>query len=179
MITLQDILYKCPLVEVRGDLQTAVVDFHFDSRAVVQGGLFVATRGVNVDGHAFIGASVGKGVAAVVCEEFPAELAANVVWIKVADAALSLAYIAANFYGNPADQLKVVGITGTNGKTTTATLLYKLFTAMGERSGLLSTVVVMVGEEELAATHTTPDAKQLHQTFRKMVDADGCAVSIP
>ncbi|HEX2901061.1 MAG TPA: UDP-N-acetylmuramoyl-L-alanyl-D-glutamate--2,6-diaminopimelate ligase, partial [Bacteroidia bacterium] len=173
MITLQDILYKCPLVEVRGDLQTGIVDFHFDSRAVVQGSLFVATRGVNVDGHAFIAASVAKGAVAVVCEEFPAEMAANVIWVKVADAALSLAHIAANFHGNPADQLKIVGITGTNGKTTTATLLHKLFSAMGERSGLLSTVVVMVGEDEMPATHTTPDAKQLHQTFRKMVDA-GC-----
>ena len=103
MITLQDILYKCPLVEVRGDLQTGIVDFHFDSRAVVQGGLFVATRGVNVDGHNFIAASVVKGVAAVVCEEFPAEMAANVIWVKVADASLSLAHIAANFYGNLAD----------------------------------------------------------------------------
>lgn len=173
MITLQDILYKCPLIEVRGDLQTEVVDFFFDSRAVVAGSLFIATRGVSADGHAFIGASLSKGAVAVVCEEFPAQMSADVIWIKVADAARSLAYIAANFYGNPADKLTIVGVTGTNGKTTTATLLYKLFTAMGERSGLLSTVVILIGEQEIAATHTTPDAKQLHQIFRKMVDA-GC-----
>lgn len=173
MRTLQDIVYRCPLVEVRGDLQQEVADFHFDSRAVTPGSLFVATRGVNVDGHAYIGAALAKGAVAVVCEELPADAAAEVVWIKVADAAKSLAHVAANFYGNPADQLKVVGVTGTNGKTTTATLLYKLFTAMGERSGLLSTVVVMVGENEIPATHTTPDAKQLHAMFRKMVDA-GC-----
>jgi UDP-N-acetylmuramoyl-L-alanyl-D-glutamate--2,6-diaminopimelate ligase len=171
--TLQDILYKCPLVEVRGDLQREVVDFFFDSRAVVPGSLFIASKGVNVDGHAYISAAVGKGAMAVVCEEFPEEMPEHVIWVKVGDAALSLAHIAANFYGNPADQLQVIGVTGTNGKTTTATLLYKLFTAMGERSGLLSTVVVMVGEEEQPATHTTPDAKQLHQFFRKMVDA-GC-----
>ncbi len=173
MITLHDILYKCPLVEVRGDLSTQVVDFFFDSRAVVAGSLFVAVRGTAGDGHAYIGASVAKGACAVVCEEFPAEMAADVVWIKVADAALSLAHIAANYYDNPADKLKVIGITGTNGKTTTATLLYKLFSAMGERSGLLSTVVIMVGENELPATHTTPDAKQLHGAFKQMVDA-GC-----
>lgn len=173
MKPLQDILYRCPLVEVRGDLQAEIVDFFFDSRAVVPGSLFVATRGTNVDGHAFIAASLRKGARAVVCEEFPQEMPGDVIWIKVADATLSLAHIAANFYGNPADQLLIVGVTGTNGKTTTATLLYKLFTAMGERSGLLSTVVVMVGEQEVAATHTTPDAKQLHQTFRHMVDA-GC-----
>jgi UDP-N-acetylmuramoyl-L-alanyl-D-glutamate--2,6-diaminopimelate ligase len=171
--TLQDILYKCPLVEVRGDLQREVVDFFFDSRAVVPGCLFIATKGVNVDGHAYISAAVGKGAIAVVCEEFPEEMPEHVIWVKVGDAALSLAHIAANFYGNPADALEVIGVTGTNGKTTTATLLYKLFTAMGERSGLLSTVVVMVGDEEVAATHTTPDAKQLHGFFRKMVDA-GC-----
>lgn len=173
MRTLQDIVYKCPLVEVRGDLQQEVADFHFDSRAVTPGSLFVATRGVHVDGHAYIGAALAKGAVAVVCEEIPVEAAAEVVWIKVADAAKSLAHIAANYYGNPADQLKVVGVTGTNGKTTTATLLYKLFSAMGERSGLLSTVVVMIGENEIPATHTTPDAKQLHGMFRKMVDA-GC-----
>jgi UDP-N-acetylmuramoyl-L-alanyl-D-glutamate--2,6-diaminopimelate ligase len=173
MITLHDILYKCPLLEVRGDLGTQVADFFFDSRAVVAGSLFVAVRGTTSDGHAYIDASVGKGALAVVCEEFPAELAGHVVWIKVADAALSLAHIAANYYGNPADSLKIIGVTGTNGKTTTATLLHKLFSAMGERSGLLSTVVVLIGEEEMPATHTTPDAKQLHLAFRKMVDA-GC-----
>jgi UDP-N-acetylmuramoyl-L-alanyl-D-glutamate--2,6-diaminopimelate ligase len=173
MIALQDILYKCPLVEVRGDLQRQIVDFFFDSRSVVPGSLFIATRGVNLDGHAYIAASVGKGAAAVVCEAFPVEMQEGVVWIKVADASQSLAYIAANYYGNPADRLRIVGVTGTNGKTTTATLLYKLFMAMGESSGLLSTVVNMVGEQEIPATHTTPDAKQLHATFRRMVDA-GC-----
>ncbi len=173
MMTLHDILYKCPLVEVRGDLSTQVVDFHFDSRAIVAASLFVAVRGTASDGHTYIGASVAKGAVAVVCEEFPTEMPADVVWIKVADAALSLAHIAANYYDNPADKMKVIGVTGTNGKTTTATLLYKLFTAMGERSGLLSTVVVMIGEHEMPATHTTPDAKQLHFAFKKMVDA-GC-----
>jgi UDP-N-acetylmuramoyl-L-alanyl-D-glutamate--2,6-diaminopimelate ligase len=173
MISLHDILYKCPLLEVRGDLSREVTDFHFDSRAVVAGSLFVATRGTTSDGHTYIGASVGKGATAVVCEEFPAVLSADVVWIKVADAALSLAHIAANYHGNPADRMQIIGITGTNGKTTTATLLYKLFMAMGERSGLLSTVVIMIGEDEMPATHTTPDAKQLHATFKKMADA-GC-----
>jgi UDP-N-acetylmuramoyl-L-alanyl-D-glutamate--2,6-diaminopimelate ligase len=173
MITLHDILYKCPLLEVRGDLALGVEDFFFDSRAVVADSLFVAVRGTASDGHAYIAKSISQGATAIVCEEFPAEMPADVVWIRVADAALSLAHIAANFYGNPADRLKIVGITGTNGKTTTATLLYKLFTAMGERSGLLSTVVVMIGEDEVPATHTTPDAKQLHQLFKRMVDA-GC-----
>ncbi len=173
MKTLQDILYKCPLIEVRGDLGTQVADFFFDSRAVVSGSLFVAVRGTASDGHTYIDACVAQGASAIVCEEFPAEMPAHVVWVKVADAARSLAYIAANFYDNPADRLKVVGVTGTNGKTTTATLLHKLFSNMGERSGLISTVVVMIGEQEQPATHTTPDAKQLHLAFKQMVDA-GC-----
>jgi UDP-N-acetylmuramoyl-L-alanyl-D-glutamate--2,6-diaminopimelate ligase len=149
------------------------VDFFFDSRQVVAESLFVAVRGSQVDGHSFISIAVELGAVAVVCEEFPAEASGKVVWIKVADAAVALGLISGNYHGNPADQLRIVGVTGTNGKTTTATLLYQLFNELGERSGLLSTVAVKIGEQTLPATHTTPDAKQLHANFRKMVDA-GC-----
>lgn len=173
MITLQDILYKSPIREVRGNLGTEVKDFFFDSRQVVAGSLFVAVRGTQSDGHAYIENAVALGAVAVVCEEFPAVMAEGVTWVRVQDGANALAFIAANFYGNPADALKLVGVTGTNGKTTTATLLYQLFNELGERSGLLSTVAVRIGDETLPATHTTPDAKQLHQNFRRMVDA-GC-----
>jgi UDP-N-acetylmuramoyl-L-alanyl-D-glutamate--2,6-diaminopimelate ligase len=174
VISLHDILYKCPIREVRGNLDTEVLDFFFDSRAIVPGSLFVAQRGSQIDGHQYIGKAIESGAVAVVCEEIPAEASASVVWVKVENASLSLAHIAANFYGNPADELHMVGVTGTNGKTTVATLLYNLFNELGERSGLLGTVAVRIGEEVLPATHTTPDAKQLHGIFRRMVDA-GCS----
>lgn len=173
MIALKDILYKCPLLEVRGELAVEVNDFFFDSRQVVQGSLFIAQRGTASDGHDFIEKAIESGAIAILCEEFPANMADHVIWVRVADAALSLSHVAANYYGNPADKIKIVGITGTNGKTTTATLMYKLFMAMGERSGLLSTVIIMIGEDAIPATHTTPDAKQLHKTFDLMVKA-GC-----
>lgn len=173
MPVLKDILYKCPLLEVRGELETNISDFFFDSREVVADSLFVAVRGTASDGHSFISKAIDQGAIAILCEDFPAEMAENVIWVRLADAALSLSYVAANFYGNPAEKLKIVGVTGTNGKTTTATLMYELFMAMGERSGLLSTVVVKVGETEIPATHTTPDAKQLQRTFELMVKA-GC-----
>lgn len=173
MKNLQEILYKVPLLEVRGDLALQVSDFFFDSREVKPGSLFVATRGTNSDGHAFIPAAVKAGALAVVCEEWPAERAPEVTWIRVKDAAHSLAVIAANFFDNPAQQLRIVGVTGTNGKTTTATLLFELFNAMGRTSGLLSTVSYRIGSEVIPASHTTPDAKRLHAAFRKMLDS-GC-----
>ena len=173
MKTLQNILYKVPLQEVRGDLTREVKDFFFDSRQVVADSLFVAVRGTQADGHAYIGKALELGATAVVCEELPENPTEDVIWIRVSDSAVSLAHIAANFYGNPAEALTVVGVTGTNGKTTTATMLHLLFNAMGHPSGLLSTVKIMIGEDEMPATHTTPDAKALHQTFRSMVDA-GC-----
>jgi len=173
MPTLQDILYKAPIEEVRGNLSVEIEDFFFDSRAVTAGTLFIAQRGTQVDGHAFIGKAVEQGAVAVVCEEMPEELAENVTWVKVRNSGLALGHIAANFYGNPSEELSVVGITGTNGKTTTATLLFELFSELGRKSGLISTVLVQIGEDVLPATHTTPDAKAIQSLFRRMADA-GC-----
>lgn len=173
MKSLQEILYKSPIVEMRGDTSREVRDFHFDSRAIEPGSLFIAVRGTQVDGHSFIGKAVEAGAVAVVCEELPENPSPEVTWVVVSNASVALAFISANFYGNPADELKVVGITGTNGKTTTTTLLHQLFNGMGHKSGLLSTVAVKIGSEEIPATHTTPDPKQLHHHFRTMVDA-GC-----
>lgn len=173
MPTLQDILYKAPIVEVRGDLQTEIEDFFFDSRQVTPGSLFVAQRGTQVDGHAYIGKALELGATAVVCEELPAETPTNVIWIKVRSSSLALGHIAANFYDNPSEEMSVIGITGTNGKTTTATLLFELFSELGRQSGLISTVLVRIGEATLPATHTTPDAKAIQHLFRQMADA-GC-----
>jgi UDP-N-acetylmuramoyl-L-alanyl-D-glutamate--2,6-diaminopimelate ligase len=171
MKALQDILYKVPIMEVKGNLSAQVNDFFFDSREVTAGSLFVATRGVTVDGHKFIANAIRAGAIAVVCEEFPSDLIENVTWIRVKDGAMSLAAIAANFYDNPADQLRIIAVTGTNGKTTTATLLYELFNALGHPSALLSTVSYRIGAEVIPASHTTPDAKRLHAAFRKMADS--------
>lgn len=170
MKTLQEILYKVPLREVRGDLSTSVVDFFFDSRKVVTDSLFVAMRGTQVDGHAYIAKAIELGATAIVCEELPDAPAEEVIWIRVSDSAFALACIAANYFGNPADELTLVGVTGTNGKTTVATLCYELCSALGKPSGLLSTVAIRIDGKDLPATHTTPDAKQLHATFRRMVD---------
>lgn len=173
MPKLQDILYKAPIREVRGDLSAQVVDFTFDSREVGQGWLFVAQKGVHADGHRFIGKAIEAGATAIVCEEWPEEVDEQVVWVLVENSSVALAHIAANYFGNPADELEIVGVTGTNGKTTTATLLFELFNSLGHQSGLLSTVAVRMGDKTLPATHTTPDAKQLHRTFRQMVE-EGC-----
>ena len=150
-----------------------VDNIQFDSRRVGAGTLFVAQRGTKVDGHAYIGGAVEKGAVAVVCEELPAECKAGVAYVVVPDSSEALGAMAANFYGHPSQQLKLVGITGTNGKTTTVTLLHRMFRNMGYHVGLISTIVNKIDEEELATSHTTPDALELNQLLRRMVDA-GC-----
>ena len=145
----------------------------FDSRTVEAGDMFVAMRGTAVDGHHYIQSAVEKGAAAVVCEEMPAGLADGVAVIKVADSAAALGIMAANYYGNPSRNLILVGVTGTNGKTTVATLLYRLFMKSGYKAGLLSTVCNYVGERAVPSTHTTPDAIHLNGLLAEMVE-EGC-----
>jgi UDP-N-acetylmuramoyl-L-alanyl-D-glutamate--2,6-diaminopimelate ligase len=145
----------------------------FDSRQAEMGGLFIATRGTHSDGHDYINATILAGVVAVVCETLPQKLEKDVTYLKVTDSTLALGYIAANFYDNPSSELRLVGITGTNGKTTTATLLFRLFRKLGYNTGLLSTVQNQINETIIPATHTTPDAIQLNALLRKMRDA-GC-----
>ena len=150
-----------------------VKDIQFDSRKVSAGTMFVAQRGTKVDGHAFIGASVEKGASAVVCEHLPNEQSSGVAYVEVADSSKALGLMAANYYGHPSEALKLVGITGTNGKTTTVTLLHRMFCELGYHVGLISTIVNKIGEEELPTGHTTPDSLELNQLLRRMVDA-GC-----
>ena len=144
----------------------------FDSRCCGKGDLFVAQRGVASDGHKFIKMAFDKGASAVVCEEFPEE-SINGTMLKVDDTHSALGILSSNFYGNPSDKIKVVGITGTNGKTTTATLLYRLFSSMGYKCGLLSTITNYVADKEVSATHTTPDPVQLNRLMGEMVEC-GC-----
>lgn len=168
-----DILYKAGLLEIQGSTNVAITSMAFDSRKVEKDSLFVATRGTQVDGHEFIDKAIAAGAAAIVCEEFPKELNEKISYAKVSDSSYALGIMAGNFYDNPSSALKLVGVTGTNGKTTTVTLLFQLFRAMGNKAGMFTTVKNMINSEEISSTHTTPDAIELNKFLRRMVDA-GC-----
>ncbi len=173
MKLLRDILYKVSLDEVVGPTNVAINAVAFDSRKVENHSLFVALPGTLVDGHTFIDKALKAGAIAIICEHLPKEILENITYIKVQNSHKALGYVAANFYNNPSAELKLVGVTGTNGKTTVATLLYELFEHLDKKSGLLSTVKIRIGKETLPATHTTPDQLTTNRLLRKMVDA-GC-----
>ncbi len=173
MKRLFEILRQTPVREVLGDGERPVGGLTYDSRAVKPGDCFFAVRGTQADGHAFIPAAVAAGAAAVVCEQLPADPAPGVTYVAVPDSAGAMADLAAAFYDYPSRELKLVGITGTNGKTTTATLLYDLVRALGYKAGLISTVVYRIEGREVEATHTTPDSIRLNALMREMADA-GC-----
>ncbi|WP_394345415.1 UDP-N-acetylmuramoyl-L-alanyl-D-glutamate--2,6-diaminopimelate ligase [Hymenobacter persicinus] len=156
-----------------GSAEPLIQALTLDSRQAGPGTVFFALRGAQTDGHQFIAKAVEQGAAAVVCEQVPAELNADTLYIQVADSAEAMARMAATFYGHPSRQLKLVGITGTNGKTTCATLLHKLFRELGYHVGLLSTVQNQIDEQVIPATHTTPDAIRLNELLARMVQA-GC-----
>ncbi len=171
---LSDILYKVNIRSVAGSTAVDVSDVQIDSRKVKKGSAFIAVKGAAADGHQFIDKAIENGASVVVFEEMPARSKDNVVYVQVENSAVAASYMAINFYGRPAEKLKLVGVTGTNGKTTIATLLYKLFTRLGYTCGLISTVENMIGDQVVPATHTTPDAISLNQLLRQMVDA-GCS----
>ena len=173
MPKLQDILYNVSLISSSGDIGVEVTDICFDSRNVSSGSVFVAVRGTQVDGHDFIKQAIKSGAKAVIAEELPPRLDKEVAYVAVNNSAAALSTMASNYYGNPSGQMYVVGITGTNGKTTTATLLHQLFMNLGYKTGLLSTVVNKINEEKIDATHTTPDPIQLNELMSKMYKA-GC-----
>lgn len=171
MIILKDILYKVTLEKVLGNTSVAIRDIYFDSRKVGLDDVFVAIDGSLSDGHAYIKNAINQGALVVICEIIPEEIINGITYVQVQDSQEALAIMAANYYGNPSAQLKLVGVTGTNGKTTIATLLYNLFTAAGYESGLLSTVKIMMGKTRHNATHTTPDSLTINRYLREMVDA--------
>ena len=154
-------------------LNPDVADICFDSRKVTKGSCFVAQVGTKVDGHKFIDGAVADGAAAIVCQELPQTLHEGVAYVQVDNSDIALGVMADNFYGHPSSQLKLIGITGTNGKTTTVTLLHRMFRACGYHVGLLSTIVNKIDETEIPATHTTPDAITLNKLLRQMAD-EGC-----
>ncbi len=159
--------------EIKGNTNVTFNEITFDSRNATENTLFVAVKGVHVDGHDYISKAIVNGCNAIVCEHLPNETYENTPFIVVEDSAQALGEIASGFYGNPSEELELVGVTGTNGKTTIATLLYELFRGMGFESGLFSTVANFIGDEKLPSTHTTPDPVALNKIMRQMVDA-GC-----
>ncbi|MBP7408239.1 MAG: UDP-N-acetylmuramoyl-L-alanyl-D-glutamate--2,6-diaminopimelate ligase [Flavobacteriales bacterium] len=169
MKLLKDILYKVRIEQVVGSTNTAIEHIVFDSRKVTAFSAFVAARGTQVDGHAYIAKAVELGALAIICEELPAELKDGVTYVRVQNAAEALGQLAANFHDSPAKKLKLVGITGTNGKTSTATLLFRLFRALGYKCGLISTVEIRIGQRTIPSTHTTPDAVRLNELLTEMV----------
>ncbi|MHA6279650.1 UDP-N-acetylmuramoyl-L-alanyl-D-glutamate--2,6-diaminopimelate ligase [Salinimicrobium sp. CAU 1759] len=168
---LKDILYRVSLEAVVGNTNIAVNEIHFDSRKVGFNDVFVAIRGTQTDGHAYIEKAVEQGALAIVCEEMPEKTVNGITYVKVKNSQQALAFMADNFYGNPSENLKLVGVTGTNGKTTVASLLYQLFTKAGYKVGLLSTVQVLIAEEKFPATHTTPDSLTINSYLKKMNEA--------
>ena len=177
---LRDILYKTAIEAVKGPTDINVGKIEFDSRLVVAGDAFVAIRGTQSDGHAFIEKAIAQGAVAIICDTLPEMVNEAVTYVEVKSTSAALAYMASNYYGNPSSQLKLVGITGTNGKTTIATLLYQLFRNAGFKAGLLSTVKIMVDQAEHKATHTTPDSLTINKYLRMMVDAgaDYCFMEV-
>ena len=171
---LNELIQATEVLQIVGNTDVEIANITFDSRQVGAGTLFVAQVGTAVDGHSFIGQAIAAGASAIVCEHIPEEVAAEkACFLVVRNSQKALGEMASRWFGDPSKQLTLVGVTGTNGKTTIATLLYKLVRGMGMKAGLLSTVVNYIDEEAVASTHTTPDAIELNGLLRRMVDA-GC-----
>ena len=170
---LKEILYKVAIRSVIGSTDIEVKNVQIDSRKLSKASVFIAVKGVVTDGHKFIEKAIDAGAGIIVCEKMPAKKKKGIVYVQVENSAVAAGYIANNFFGKPSENLKLVGITGTNGKTTIATLLYKLFTSLGYKCGLISTVENRIGEKIIPASFTTPDAVSLNELLKKMFE-DGC-----
>jgi UDP-N-acetylmuramoyl-L-alanyl-D-glutamate--2,6-diaminopimelate ligase len=169
-LILQDILYKVAISSVKGNTSIEVKDLQIDSRKTGAGSCFIAVKGSASDGHTFIDTAINNGAGAIVCEALPPVLKDGVTYIQVDNSAIAAGCISHNFYGEPSTKIKLVGVTGTNGKTTIATLLFKLFTALNYKCGLISTVQNQIADTIIPATHTTPDAISLNALLKQMVD---------
>jgi UDP-N-acetylmuramoyl-L-alanyl-D-glutamate--2,6-diaminopimelate ligase len=173
MVTLDKVLNGIDVVSFAGNRKTVISGIIFDSRKVTEGSLFVAVKGTKSDGHEFIELAAKSGASAIICERLPGKTDEKICWIVTNDSSTALGIAASNYYGNPSSLLKLTGVTGTNGKTTIATLLYRMFTGLGYKCGLFSTVCNYIVDKELAATHTTPDPVQLNMLLAEMVES-GC-----
>jgi UDP-N-acetylmuramoyl-L-alanyl-D-glutamate--2,6-diaminopimelate ligase len=170
MMTLKDILYKVTLNAVVGNTSVSINNIDFDSRNIAKNDVFVAIKGTVSNGHEYIDVAIKQGATAVICEELPKELIEGITYVQVESSSKALAIMASNFYQNPSDNLKLVGVTGTNGKTTIASLLYQLFKKAGFKVGLLSTVKIMVDTKEYKTSHTTPDSLTINKYLKEMND---------
>ncbi|MGE6395615.1 UDP-N-acetylmuramoyl-L-alanyl-D-glutamate--2,6-diaminopimelate ligase [Chryseobacterium scophthalmum] len=170
---LVELLNRIPVLENHGKNDREVSALVFDSRKVSEDSLYIAVKGTVADGHSFIASSIEKGAKTIVCENLPENLDENISYIKVKDSSKTLGQLASNFYGNPSEKLKLIGVTGTNGKTSVSTLLFDVFKNLGYNSALLSTVEIRVGDEIIPATHTTPDVITINQILAKAVE-EGC-----
>jgi len=171
MMQLKDILYGVHLTAVSGTTSCDITSVRFDSREVKKGDAFVAIKGTVTDGHTYIDAVVAAGARAIICEQLPVNMVDDVTYVEVESGNQALAFMASNYYGTPSKNLKLVGVTGTNGKTTVSSLLYQLFKKAGYKVGLLSTIKIMVDETELPTKHTTPDALVINKHLKMMNDA--------
>jgi UDP-N-acetylmuramoyl-L-alanyl-D-glutamate--2,6-diaminopimelate ligase len=173
MIVLNDILKDVSVVKITGSTQSITVDhLQIDSRAVQTGDAFIAIKGTHTDGHKYIQSCIEKGARVIICEAMPDATDQSVTYVQVENSSKALGQLASNFYGRPSSLLKVIGVTGTNGKTSTVTLLYRLFRALGHNAGLLSTVENQINDEVIPSTHTTPDALRLNQLMKQMLDSN-------
>ena len=172
-MSIDEIIYGIDLISFTGDRDRNISGIEFDSRLVKEGSLFIAVKGSKTDGHDYIQQAVASGAVAVICQTLPADIDKSIIWIKANDSAKALGLAASNFYGNPSAQLNLVGVTGTNGKTTIATLLYTMFVRLGYKCGLFSTVCNYINGKELPATHTTPDPIQINRLLSEMI-SEGC-----
>ncbi|QIY91820.1 UDP-N-acetylmuramoyl-L-alanyl-D-glutamate--2,6-diaminopimelate ligase [Chryseobacterium gallinarum] len=170
---IQELVNRIPVIEIHGDVNREVAALVFDSRKITENALYIAIRGTVVDGHSFIASAIEKGATTIVCEEFPETLAEEVTYIQVKDSSKALGRLASNFYGNPSQKLKLVGVTGTNGKTSVSTLLFDVFKNLGYDAALLSTVEIRIGDEIIPATHTTPDIITINKILAEAVEK-GC-----
>jgi UDP-N-acetylmuramyl-tripeptide synthetase len=170
---LVELLKRIPVLEIHGDESREVSQLVFDSRKVTENSLYIAVRGTVADGHSFIASSEQKGAKTIVCEEFPDTLSNDITYVKVKDSSKALGRLASNFYGNPSEKLKLIGVTGTNGKTSVSTLLFDVFKNLGYDSALLSTVEIRIADQIIPATHTTPDVITINKILAQAVE-EGC-----
>ena len=169
-MTLDDILKGIDVLEIRGNRTRDIINFHFDSRLISENDMFIAINGVTQDGNKYINSAIEKGASVIVCEKIPQLINDKVTYVLSKNTRKALSKISCNFYANPSKKIKLIGVTGTNGKTSVVNLLHQLFSNLGEKSGLISTVGNLIGDKKITSTHTTPDPKQLNFLINKMVE---------
>ena len=173
MMKLEEILSGINVVEIKGNITKEISGLEIDSRKIEPGHMFVAVKGTQTDGHAYIDKAVEKGASVIVCETYPDNLDSDITYVKVNDTEEVVGKLATAFYGHPTSKLKLIGVTGTNGKTTIATLLYNMFRLFGYKVGLISTVCNYIDDEAIPTEHTTPDPITLNKLLGRMAD-EGC-----